>query len=247
MVGAVDQRHLEVDHREAGEHAGVARGLEALLDAGDELLRHRTADDLALEAVARTRRGRLEHQLDAGELARTAGLLLVGVVDLGLAAERLAIGDLRSADVGVDLVGAAQDVDLDLEMELPHALDHGLARLLIGRDAESRILLDETAQRLAELLLIGLRLRLDRELDNRIREVHLLEDHRVVRLAQRVAGGDALEAGQGDDVAGAGFLHVLTVVGMHQQHPADALLAVLGAVQHAGRRLRARPNRRARR
>jgi hypothetical protein len=34
VVVAVDQRHLEVDHREAGEHAGLARGLEALLDAG---------------------------------------------------------------------------------------------------------------------------------------------------------------------------------------------------------------------
>ena len=58
----------------------------------------------------------------------------------------------------------------------------------------------------------------------------------MVGIAQRVAGGDALEAGQGDDVAGAGFLHVLAVVGVHQQHAADALLAVLGAVQHAGRR-----------
>ena len=92
-------------------------------------------------------------------------------------------------------------------------------------------------QRLAELLLVGLRLRLDGELDDRIREVHLLEDHGILGVAQRVAGGDALEAGQGDDVAGAGFLHVLTVVGVHQQHAADALLAVLGAVQHAGRRL----------
>ena len=88
----------------------------------------------------------------------------------------------------------------------------------------------------AHLLLVGLRLRLDGELDDRIGEVHLLEDHRVVRIAQRVAGGDALEAGQGDDVAGARFLHVLAVVGVHQQHAADALLAVLGAVQHAGRR-----------
>ena len=58
----------------------------------------------------------------------------------------------------------------------------------------------------------------------------------MVGIAQRVAGGDALEAGQGDDVAGARFLHVLAVVGVHQQHAADALLAVLGAVQHAGRR-----------
>jgi hypothetical protein len=236
VVVAVDQRRLEVDHREAGQHAGLARGRQALLDAGNEFLGDRAADHLVLETVARARRARLEHDLQPGKLARAAGLLLVGVVDLRPAAERLAIGDLRSADIGIDLVGAAQDVDLDLEMELAHALDNGLTRLRIGRDTEGRILLDETAQRLAHLLLVGLRLRLDGELDDRIGEVHLFQDHRIVRIAQRVAGGDALEAGQGDDVAGTRFLHVLTIVGVHQQHAADALLAVLGAVQHAGRR-----------
>ena len=43
-----------------------------------------------------------------------------------------------------------------------------------------------------------------------------------------------LQAGQRHDVAGKGFLDVFAVVGMHQQHAADALLAVLGRVQHAG-------------
>src|SRR5476651_834803 len=237
MVVAVGQRDLEVDHREAGEHAGLTRRFEALFDARNEFLGHRTANDLVLERVATAGRERLERELDARELGRTTRLLLVGVVDVGLAAERLAIGNLRSADIGVDLVGTAQDVDLDLEMELAHALDDGLSRLLVGRDAERRVFLDETAQCLAELLLVGLRLRLDGELDDRIREVHLFEDDRMVRIAQRVAGGDALEAGQRDDVAGAGFLHVLTIVGMHQQHAADTLLAVLRAVQHSGRRL----------
>ena len=35
-------------------------------------------------AIAFARLGRRDHQLDARELARTAGLLLVRVVDLGL-------------------------------------------------------------------------------------------------------------------------------------------------------------------
>ena len=83
MVGAVDQRDLEVDDREAGEDAGADHAFEALLDAGDVFLRHRAADDLRLEHEAGARLVRLDDDLDAGELARTAGLLLVGVVDLG--------------------------------------------------------------------------------------------------------------------------------------------------------------------
>ena len=68
-------------------------------------------------------------------------------------------------------------------------------------------------------------LRLDRDLDDRLGEFHALEHDRVARIAERVAGGGVLEAGQRDDVAGAGFLDVLAVVGMHQQHAADALAA----------------------
>ena len=127
MVGAVDQGRLEVDQREAGQHAAIARGFQALGDAGDEFLRHRAADDLALELVAGARLLRLEHDLDAGELARTARLLLVGVVDFGALGDGFAIRHLRSADVAVHLVLAAQYVDLNLQMQLAHALDDGLA------------------------------------------------------------------------------------------------------------------------
>ena len=57
-------------------------------------------------------------------------------------------------------------------------------------------------------------------------EVHLLQDdRRLGGIAQGVAGAGVLQAGQGDDVAGVGFLDVLAVVGVHQQHAADAFLA----------------------
>jgi len=46
VVGAVDQRRLDVDDREAGEHAGAHDAVDALFDAGDVFLRHRAADDL---------------------------------------------------------------------------------------------------------------------------------------------------------------------------------------------------------
>jgi hypothetical protein len=81
---AVDQRDLEVDHREAGKRTAVHDRLDALFDAGDVFLRHGTADDLALEGVAFARLGRLDDQLHLGELTRTTRLLLVGVGMLDL-------------------------------------------------------------------------------------------------------------------------------------------------------------------
>ena len=145
---------------------------EALLDAGDELLRHRTADDLRLEHEARAGLVRLGDDLHARELAGAARLLLVRVVDLGPARDLLAVGHLRRADVGLDLVGALQDVDLDVEVQLAHPLEDGLPGFLVGRDAEGRVLGRELLQRDAELLLVGLRLRLDGDLDHRLRELH---------------------------------------------------------------------------
>ena len=140
--------------------------------------------------------------LHARELARTAGLLFVRVVDVDLLGQRFAIGHLRRADVGVDLVGAAKDVDLDVEMEFAHALQDGLAGFLIDADAEGRVFLRETREGDAHLFLVGLRLRFDRDFDDGFREFHLFKDDRMLRIAQRVAGARFLQRRQGDDVAG---------------------------------------------
>ena len=55
---------------------------------------------------------------------------------------------------------------------------------------------------------------------------------RSSRLAQRVAGGGVLEAGQRDDVAGTGLLDVFARIGMHQQHAADPFTLFLHRVLH---------------
>src|SRR5918994_4154009 len=155
----------------------------------------------------------------------------MGVVDLGLLRDRLTIGDLRSADIRIDFVGATENVDLDVEVKLAHALQNRLARLLIGGDAERRILGGQLRESQTKLFLVGLRLGLDRDLDHGLRELHALEDHGLVRIAERVAGADLLEARESDDVAGIGLFDVLAVVRMHEEHATDALLLVAGRVK----------------
>ena len=87
---------------------------------------------------------------------------------------------------------------------------------VIDRDAEGRILLREAIERDAHLLLVGLGLGLDRDLDDGIGEFHALEDDRLGRIAQRVAGRRVLQARERDDVAGIGLLDVLAVIGVHR-------------------------------
>ena len=147
-------------------------------------------------------------------------------------ADRLAVGHLRLADVGLDLELAAHAVDQDLQVQLAHAGDDRLAGLLVVLDLEGRVLLGELLDRDAQLLLVALGLRLDRHVDDRRRERHRLEDDRLLRVGQGVASGGLLQPGHGDDVAGARAWQLLTLVRVHLVDLADPLLAVLGRVQH---------------
>ena len=145
-----------------------------------------------------------------------AGLLLVGVVDLCALGQLLAIGDLRRADARIDLIGAAQNIDLDVEMQFAHALQDGLAGFLIGRNAEGRVFRRKLGERDAELLLVCLRLRLNRDFDDGLRKLHLLQNDRLKRIAQGVAGAGILQARERDNVARKRFLDILAIVRMHQ-------------------------------
>ncbi len=69
-------------------------------------------------------------------LAASAGLPDKLAFLLDQLANRLAVGDLGLADVGLDLELAPHAIDDDIEMQLAHAGDDGLSRLLVGRDAE---------------------------------------------------------------------------------------------------------------
>eukprot|EP00302_Diacronema_sp_CCMP2436_P025919 CAMPEP_0179931864 /NCGR_PEP_ID=MMETSP0983-20121128/10922_1 /TAXON_ID=483367 /ORGANISM="non described non described, Strain CCMP 2436" /LENGTH=262 /DNA_ID=CAMNT_0021836351 /DNA_START=321 /DNA_END=1111 /DNA_ORIENTATION=+ len=148
VVGAVDQGGLEADHGEARDDTGAHDALEALGHAGDVLLGHGAALDVGDELEAlRARLERLEADLDLGVLAAAARLLLVDVLNLGRLGDALAVSHLRGAHVGLDLELALHPVDDDLEVQLAHAGDHGLARVLIATEAERRVLGSELDER----------------------------------------------------------------------------------------------------
>ena len=85
----------------------------------------------------------------------------------------------------------------------------------------------ELLQRRAELLLVGLGLRLDGDVDDRLGELHPLQDDRVLLVAERVAGGGELQAHHRADVAGVALVNLLALVGAHLHQAADALALAL--------------------
>ena len=138
---------------------------------------------------------------DVAVLAASAGLLDQLAFALGGLGDGLAIGDLRLAGVGLDLEFAQHAVADDFEVQLAHAGDDRLAGVLVGEDAEGRIFFREALEGDAHLFLVDLGLRLDGHRDNRLREGRRLEEDREIFVAERVAGGDILDADDGGDVA----------------------------------------------
>src|SRR5262249_48898361 len=154
--------------------------LDTFVDRFDEFLRNGAADDLVLEDVAGPWLPRKEVNLRVAVLSAPAGLAHVPPFAVRVSRERFLVGDLRLADRRFDAELALHPVDDDFEMELAHAADDRLGGLLIRVDAEGRILRHQLAETGAELFLIRLRLRLDRERDDGLREIHRFEDDRVL-------------------------------------------------------------------
>ena len=121
-------------------------------------------------------------------------------------------------------------------MELAHAADNGLAGLLIQLDGEGWVLSCELLDSGTQLLLVSLGLRLDGNLDNRIREVHGLEDDLVILVTQGVTGGGLFQTDNSINVTGVCLLNRVFLVGVHLEELTDALLLALGGVHNLGTR-----------
>ena len=164
-------------------------------------------------------------------LTLTAGLTGVLHVDVRRAAHGLLIGDLRRADVGLDLELTQQAVDDDLQMELAHARDDGLAGLGVGVGLEGRILLGQLHQGNAHLLLSRLGFRLNGDTDDRLGEFHRFEHDGVLFIAEGIAGGGVFDTDHGGNVAGIDRFNILAVICVHQHDAAHTLARALGGVQ----------------
>ena len=119
-------------------------------------------------------------------------------------------------------------------MQLAHTGDNGLPGLFVGVSLEGGVLLGQLHQGNAHLLLTGLGLGLNGHADHGLGELHGLQDHRMLLIAEGVTGGGVLEAHGGSDIAGVHRLDILSVVGVHLQNTTHALLLILGGVEDRG-------------
>ena len=140
------QRNLHRVHLVTGQRTVGHRRSKALLHRRDELLGNITALDLVNERKAhRTVVGRADLEDDVGELTTATGLLLEHLAVLNRLGKRLLVVDLGGTLVDLDAELTAQTVDDDVEVQLTHTADDGLARILVGVNRKGGVLLSQFA------------------------------------------------------------------------------------------------------
>ena len=136
------------------------------------------------------------------ELAVAAGLLLVLPLGLGGAGDRLAIRDLGLLGLDGHAELPFESLEGDGEVRLAHPPEQRLLRFAVSGEMERRILGEDAAECVCELVLVGLCLGGHRRGEDRLGLVDGRQRHRLVSRCQRVAGGGVGQLCDGDDVAG---------------------------------------------
>ena len=76
----------------------------------------------------------------------------MGVAVLDTFGDGLAVSHLRFAYFDIHLMSTLQYIDLDIEMQLTHALDNGLAAVAVGFHMKRRVFLHHFVERNPKLL-----------------------------------------------------------------------------------------------
>ena len=141
-----------------------------------------------------------------------------------------AISHLRITHIGFYLEFTLQTINDNIKVQLAHTGNNGLTTVRIGGYFERRIFHSQTAQSQAHLFNIGLGLRLNCQLNNRLREHHVFQNNRMCFITKRITCCGVFQTGQSDNIAGISLFDIITLVGVHQKHTTDTFFLVFNRV-----------------
>ena len=144
--------------------------------------------------------------LTVSVLTTSAGLFCILAVYVYCLCKCLLVCYLRSAYVSFHVELAKQTVNDDFKMELAHTCDNRLSCLFVCVSTESRIFLCKFCKGLAHLILSCFCLRLNSDIDNRLREYHGFQDYRVLIVTDCITCRGELESDSCSDIAGVNFV-----------------------------------------
>ena len=232
MVGAVEALHPEIDQRVARYHAALRRLLHPPVDGRDVLVGNHPAHDLVHKLVARAPGPRGHPDPAVAVLSPPAGLLLVLALSLRLALDRLAIRHPRPGQLGVHPELALQPVEDGVEVALTHAVDERLPQLGAVLEVKGRVFLVELVEAGGKLVLFAPLLHQHRGCGHRVGQRDGGEAHRLVPLAEGIAGVRVTKLGHGSDVARRQPFHLDPVLALLDREVVELLRYFVLRIPH---------------
>ena len=229
MVGTIKYCCMNTNYRESSKNTCLCRFLDTLSNCRNVFLRNCTADNLGIKLVKFLAIciHRLKAHLTVTILSTSTRLLCILAVNLDRLGDCFLICNLWSTYIRLNLKLTKQSINNNLQMKLTHSGDNGLSCLLIGMCAESRILLCKLSQCLTHFALTCFCLRLNSQLNNRLRELHRLKNNRMLIITDGITCRCKLKANSCSNISRIYLIKFLSLVCMHLQNTSDTLLLVL--------------------
>ena len=234
MVRTVEHGSFHTQHREPGQHAALGSLLDPLSHSRNILLGNGSAHNRRFKFKGLLCIGihGLKVYLTVTILTTAAGLLGILAVHIHCLGKGLLVSNLGSTHICLHVKLTKQTVYNNLQMQLSHTGNNGLSGLLVSPCTEGGILLGKLCQRLTHLSLTSLGLRLNGNINNRLRELHGFQNNRMLIITDRITGSSQLKAYCCSDITGIYFIQLLPLIGMHLQDTSYPLLFVLCRIQH---------------
>src|SRR5690242_19907313 len=168
MRCAIVNHDAKSGYRKTDQAAFRHHRLESFMNGSDEFLRNRPAINLVDEFKVSFFQ-RLNISCDSAVLSGAAGLLFMGIVELGFARDGLEIGNLWSSCFNFGGVFTLHAFDIHIQVQLTHSRNDRFARFFVNTSPERWIFLREPLQSLREVGLRLLVLCLDAQMDDWVR------------------------------------------------------------------------------
>ena len=135
---AVVNGNANADNGEADKRTLLYSSFKAFIARRDKFRRDRAALNLVDKLVILFGNG-FDKACNTAELTGTARLLFMRIVKVRPLADRFAVGNLRHTGFNLALIFTAHTFNINIQVQLTHALDNRFIRFGIDKGAEGRI------------------------------------------------------------------------------------------------------------
>lgn len=222
MVREVDKGRIKEENREERERKRKNEDLDKIMEKRNILIRKREEEDIRLkDEIVEVMR--LKDDIKEREMKRKKRMIIVGVIDLRREGDRLKVWKMRREEVGLKIELEINEIEENVEVKLENEGDDGMKGILVRIEEERRILGRKKIERNENILMVGIGIRIDRDLDKRIRELNEIKDKRIKRIEKSIESGGLIEERKGKDVEWERLIDVLKDVGVNMKNKEDKI------------------------